>query len=73
MEQFDIVTTFSEDIGMKSGEDKCAYLQIKTGKAVQHEEPIFSNQLIIKLIKGGKCYLYRQSFTKFLRLTLALM
>ena len=73
MEQFDIVTTFSEDIGMKSGEDKCAYLQIKTGKTVQHEEPIFSNQLIIKLIKGSECYLYRQSFTKFLRLTLALM
>ena len=73
MEQFDIVTTFSEDIGMKSGEDKCAYLQIKTGKTVQHEEPIFSNQLIIKLIKGSECYLYRQSFTKFLRLTLAFM
>ena len=73
MEQFDIVTTFSEDIGMKSGEDKCAYLQIKTGKTVQHEEPIFSNQLIIKLIKGSECYLYRQSFTKFLRITLALM
>ena len=73
MKQFDIVTTFSEDIGMKSGEDKCAYLQIKTGKTVQHEEPIFSNQLIIKLIKGSECYLYRQSFTKFLRLTLALM
>ena len=73
MEQFDIVTTFSEDIGMKSGEDKCAYLQIKTGKTVQHEEPIFSNQLIIKLIKRSECYLYRQSFTKFLRLTLALM
>ena len=73
MEQFDIVTTFSEDIGMKSGEDKCAYLQIKTGKTVQHEEPIFSNQLIIKLIKGSECYLYRQSFTKFLRRTLALM
>ena len=73
MEQFDIVTTFSEDIGMKSGEDKCVYLQIKTGKTVQHEEPIFSNQLIIKLIKGSECYLHRQSFTKFLRLTLAFM
>ena len=78
MEQFDIVTTFSEDIGMKSGEDKCAYLQIKTGKTVQHEEPIFSNLLnrylvIFKLIKGSECYLYRQSFTKFLRLTLAFM
>ena len=37
MKQFDIVTTFSEDIGMKSGEDKYAYLQIETGKTVQHE------------------------------------
>ena len=73
MEQFDIVTTFSEDIGMKSGEDKCAYLQFKTGKIVQHEEPIFSNQLIIKPIKGSECYLYRQSFTKYLTLTLAFM
>ena len=73
MKQFDIVTTFSEDIGMKSGEDKYAYLQIETGKIVQHEEPIFSNQLIIKPVKGGKCYLYRQSFTRYLRLTLVSM
>ena len=58
---------------MKSGKDKCAYLQIKTGKIVQHEEPILSNQLIIKPIKGSECYLYRQSFTKYLRLTLAFM
>ena len=35
MKQLDIVTTFSEDIGMKFGEDKCAYLQIERSKIVQ--------------------------------------
>ena len=56
MKQLDIVTTFSEDIGMKFGEDKCAYLQIERGKIVQNEEPIFSNQLTIKPVKVGDCY-----------------
>ena len=54
MKQLDIVTTFSEDIGVKFGEDKCAYIQIKRGKIVQNEEPIFSNQLD----KAGDCYRY---------------
>ena len=31
MKQLDIVTTFSQNIGMKFGEDKCAYLQIERG------------------------------------------
>ena len=51
MKQLDIVTTFSEDIGMKFGEDKCAYPQIERGKIVQNEEPTFSNQLTIKPVK----------------------
>ena len=54
--QLDIVTTFSEDIGMIFREDKCAYLQIERGKIVQNEEPIFSNQLTIKPVKVGDCY-----------------
>ena len=52
MKQLDIVTTFSEDIGVKFREDKCAYIQIKRGKIVQNEEPIFSSQLD----KAGDCY-----------------
>ena len=28
----DLVTTFSQDIGMKFGESKCAYLMIECGK-----------------------------------------
>ena len=58
MKQLDIVTTFSEDIGMKFGEDECAYLQIERGKIVQNEEPIYSNQLAIKPVKVGDCYRY---------------
>ena len=54
--QLDIVTTFSEGIGMKFREDKCAYLQIKRVKIVQNEELIFSNQLTIKPVKEGDCY-----------------
>ena len=55
MKQFDIVTTFSEDIGMTFGEDKCACPQIERGKIVQNEEPIFSNQLTIIPVKGDCC------------------
>ena len=58
MKQFDIVTTFSEDIGMKYRDDKCAYLQIERGKIVQNEESIFSTQLMIKQVKEGDCYKY---------------
>ena len=54
MKQLDIVTTFSEDTGVKFKEDKCAYIQIKRGKIVQNEEPIFSSQLD----KAGDCYRY---------------
>ena len=56
MKQLDIVITFSEDIGMKFREDKCAYLQIKRGEIVQNEEPIFNNQLTINPVKIGDCY-----------------
>ena len=46
MKQLDIVTTFSEDIGVRFGEDKCAYIQIKRGKIVQNEERyLVTNQI----------------------------
>ena len=57
MKQLDIITTFSENIGMKFGEDKCAYLQIERGEIVQNEEPIFNNQLTINPVKIGDCYI----------------
>ena len=30
--QLDIITTFSKDIGMTFGEDKCAFIEIRKGK-----------------------------------------
>ena len=58
IKQLDIVTTFSEDIGVKFGEDKCTYLQIERGKIVQNEESIFSKQLTIKPVGEGDCFRY---------------
>ena len=58
MKQLDIVTTFSEDIVVKFGEDKCTYLQIERGKIAQNEESIFSNQLTIKPVEEGDCFRY---------------
>ena len=51
MKQLDIVTAFSEDIGMKLREDKCAYLQIERSKIVQNEALIFSKQYLLITIK----------------------
>ena len=58
IKQLDIVTTFSEDIGVKFGEDKCTYLKIERGKIVQNEESIFSKQLTIKPVGEGDCFRY---------------
>ena len=30
--QLDLITTFTEDIGMELGNDKCAYIYIERGK-----------------------------------------
>ena len=49
----DLVTIFSNDIGMKSGECKCAYLKIK--QSVQNLE---INNVCIKPIKEGESYKY---------------
>ena len=51
--QLDIITTFSRDINMQFGEDKCAYLQIEKGKVMQNLKPISINALTIKPIEEG--------------------
>ena len=56
--QLDIITTFSQDINMQFGEDKCAYLQIEKGKIMQNLEPISINGLTIKPIEEGDNYKY---------------
>ena len=56
--QLDLITQFSQDIGMKFGEGKCAYAVIKRGKLVNTETILTMNGLNIKPIKPGENYTY---------------
>ena len=56
--QLDIVTTFSNDIGMSSGLDKCAHLCIKHGKRKSLAESIVINDAEIRELDVGETYTY---------------
>ena len=56
--QLDIITTFSKDIGMTFGEDKCAFMEIHKGNMVNNLEPLVINNLTIKPIQHGDSYRY---------------
>ena len=56
--QLDIITTFSKDIGMTFGEDKCAFMEIYKGNMVNNLEPLVINNLTIKPIQHGDSYRY---------------
>ena len=55
--QLDLVTKFSKDIGMKFGQEKCAYIKIEKGKNTT-TSAIEINDLKIKLIQEGESYRY---------------
>ena len=54
----DLVTTFSNDIRMKFGESKCAYLKIEKGLIKQSAQNLEINNVCIKPIKEGESYKY---------------
>ena len=56
--QLDIVTTFSNDIGMSFGLDKCAYLCIEHGKRKSLGESIVINDTEIRELDIGETYTY---------------
>ena len=56
--QLDIITTFSKDIGMTFGKDKCAFMEIRKGKMISNLEPLVINNLKIKPIQHGDSYRY---------------
>ena len=56
--QLDLVTTFSEDIGMTFGEDKCAYQQVEDGKLIKNSKHLEMSNLFIKPIEDGDTYKY---------------
>ena len=47
----DVVTTFSQDISMSFGEDKCGYVFIDRGKLKQQGEPIAISGVTTKELK----------------------
>ncbi|GAB1605922.1 hypothetical protein Ahia01_000874600 [Argonauta hians] len=56
--QLDLITKFSEDIGMRFGESKCAYVQIKRGKVVPSAEVLHINDLTVKQLPPSENYRY---------------
>ena len=55
--QLEIVTIFSKDIGMKFGEEKCAFLQIEKG-IIKKSAPLNINHLTIQPVADGDSYKY---------------
>ena len=58
MKLLDIVTQFTEDVGMTFGESKCAFQMIERGVREQKGEPVEINGLTIKEIENGYSYRY---------------
>ena len=54
----EIVTTFSQDVGMSFGISKCAYQCIERGKQKLQNQPLEVNSLIIQRIEEGDQYKY---------------
>ena len=55
--QLEIVTTFSKDIGMTFGEEKCTFLQIEKG-IIKKSAPLNINHLTIQPVADGDSYKY---------------
>ena len=54
----DLVTTFPNNIRMKFGKSKCAYLKIEKGLIKQSAQNLEINNVCIKPIKEGESYKY---------------
>ena len=57
-QQLDIATTYSNDIGMSFGEDKCAYVNIKKGKRHSLGKDIILNGVKIRELQDEETYKY---------------
>ena len=58
LEQLEIVTKLSKDIGMEFGEDKCGYIYIEQGKRKTQGKAIIMNGVTIKGLEEGESYRY---------------
>ena len=55
--KLEILTTFSKDICMKFGEDKCAFIHIEKG-ITKKSSPLNINHLTIQSVADGDSYKY---------------
>ena len=58
MRQLELITQFTNDIGMQFGADKCAYLNIEKGQKRQLNTTIEKNGLRIQELKNDESYKY---------------
>ena len=49
----DLVTTFSRDICMNFGIDKCAYMKVVKGKQVSNLQTLEMNDIVVQPIEEG--------------------
>ena len=56
--QLDVITSFSNDIGMQFGEDKCAYIYIERGKRKSLGKNIQINEVKIRELEEEESYKY---------------
>ena len=56
--QLDLITTFTEDIGMELGNDKCAYICIERGQRNTLGEKFGINDIELNEVKCGEKYKY---------------
>ena len=56
--QLDIVTTFSKDIGMSFGQDKCTYIYVERRKRKSLGESLILNNIVIEELNEGDRYTY---------------
>ena len=57
-QQMDIVTTFSKDINMQFGLEKCAYINIERGQRKSLGQSLVINNVVIKELEDGDTYIY---------------
>ena len=56
--QLDLITVFTNDIGMEFGADKCAYLRIQKGERSSLGSTFEINGLELSELKEGESYKY---------------
>ena len=56
--QLDLITTFTKDINMQFGSDKCAYIYIERGKQVSLDRKFSIKNIELNQLENDDCYKY---------------